>query len=232
MRQVVICLEEPLAEGEKRMNRIFFLALATVLVVTSEASSQTQDPPRYEIAAEFTTLNREAHDGVRVEPGLGARFTFNFNKNVAVEGSAHISFNYCPSCTSTGRYGDLFAGVKAGKRFKSWGIFAKARPGDVTFGAQQIAIVQTGTSGVFPFEIQAKGVDNFSFDVGGVVEFYPSRRIVTRFDAGDTIIHFTRRTNDGLRFDPTTGSYTIVPVLTRARTTNNFQFMASIGFRF
>ena len=214
------------------MNRLFVLAIMTVLVVTSQALSQTQEPPRYEIAAEFTTLNREAYNGVRVEPGLGARFTFNFNKNVAIEGSAHVSFNYCPSCTITGRYGDIFAGVKAGKRFKSWGIFAKARPGDVTLGAQQIDIVQTGASGPFPFEIRAKGADNFAFDVGGVVEFYPSRRIVTRFDAGDTIIHFTRRTRDGLNFDPMTGIYTIVPVLTPARTTNNFQFMASVGFRF
>jgi len=217
------------------MNRLFVLAIMTVLVVTTQAfsqTSQTQDPPRYEIAGELTTLNREAYDGVRVEPGLGARFTFNFNKNVAIEGAMHISINDCPSCTFTGRYGDLFAGVKVGKRFKSWGIFAKARPGDVTFGAQQIDIVQTGTGGTFPFEVRLKGVDNFALDVGGVIEFYPSRRIVTRFDAGDTIIHFTRRTHDGLSFDPTTGTYTIVPFVTPARTTNNFQFIASVGFRF
>ena len=31
-------------------------------------------------------------------------------------------------------------------------------------------------------------------DIGGVVEFYPSRRIVTRFDAGDTIVHVKRQT--------------------------------------
>lgn len=217
------------------MNRLFVLAIMTVLVVTSQAFSQTsptQDPPRYEIAGEFTTLNREAYDGVRVEPGLGARFTFNFNRNVAIEGAAHISFNECPSCTITGRYADIFAGVKVGKRFKSWGIFAKARPGDVTFGAQQINFVPTGTGGSFPFEVRAKGVDNFAFDVGGVVEFYPSRRIVTRFDVGDTIIHLTRTTHDGLSFDPATGTYTIVPFITPARTTNNLQFMASIGFRF
>lgn len=217
------------------MNRLFVLAIMTVLVVTSQAfsqTSQTQDPPRYEIAAEFTTLNREAYDGVRVEPGLGARFTFNFNKNVAIEGASHISFNTCPTCTITGRYGDIFAGVKVGKRFKSWGIFAKARPGDVVFGNQQIDVVQTGTGGSFPFEFRGKGVDNFALDVGGVVEFYPSRHIVTRFDAGDTIIHFTRTTHQGLSFDPATGSYTIVPFVVPSRTTNNFQFMASVGFRF
>jgi len=171
------------------MNRLFVLATMIILVVTTQASSQTPDPPRYEIGPEFTTLNREEFNGVRVEPGLGLRFTFNFNKNFAIEGSAHVSFNECYTCVNNGRYADTFGGLKAGKRFKSWGIFAKVRPGDVSFGQGQYTIVPTGEPGPFPFEIRAKGIDNFAVDVGGVVEFYPSRRIVTRFDAGDTIIH-------------------------------------------
>ena len=69
-------------------------------------------------------------------------------------------------------------------------------------------------------------------DVGGVVEFYPSKRIVTRFDAGDTIIHFGRRNMNTIVFDPVTN--TIGPGINRlpARTSHNFQFMTSIGFRF
>jgi hypothetical protein len=178
----------------------------------------------------FTTLNHEAYDGVRVEPGAGARFTFNFNKNVAIEGAMHISFNECNGCRDYGRSGDLFAGVKFGKRYKTWGIFAKARPGIVNLG--ELEYIQTGTTGPFPFEVRIKGRDNFATDLGGVVEFYPSRRIVTRFDAGDTIIHFTRRTSNGISFDPSTGTYTLIPFTTPARTTHNFQFMASVGFRF
>jgi hypothetical protein len=201
------------------------------LMVQLEALAQTPDPPRYELAAEFTTLNREKFNGVRVEPGVGARFTFNFNKNIAVEAAAHVSFNDdCSGCTSYGRYADLFAGIKAGKRFKSWGIFAKARPGSVNFGQQDFNIISTGTPG--QFRAEAKGRDNLAADLGAVVEFYPSRRIVTRFDAGDTIIHFKRRTNSGFVFDPATGSYILGPVTTPARTTHNFQFMASVGFRF
>src|SRR5678809_1096252 len=216
---------------ESLMNRIFLLAsLLCLLLIQSSVLAQTQDPPRYEVAAEFTTLNREAYDGVRVEPGVGARFTFNFNKTFAVEGAMHISLNECPGCINPGRSGDLFAGVKVGKRYKSWGIFAKARPGIVNVG--QLQYVQTGTTGPFPFQAEIKGLDNFAADLGGVVEFYPSRRIVTRFDAGDTIIHFTRRTANGIIFDPTTGTYVLVPFTTPARTTHNFQFIASVGFRF
>lgn len=214
------------------MKRLFVLISMTVLVLTSRSSAQTPDPLRYELAVEFTSLSREQFNGVRGEPGLGVRFTFNFNKNVAIEGAGHVSFSSCSSCAQNGGIVDAFGGLKAGKRFKSWGIFAKARPGYVFFSEGKIDVIQTGTTGPFPFEFRSKGLDNFATDVGGVVEFYPSRRIVTRFDVGDTIIHFTQQTQNALSFDPTTGNYSIVPFLTPARTTNNFQFMASVGFRF
>src|SRR5262245_6154729 len=123
------------------MNRILGLAIMTVLVVTSQAASQTPDPPRYEIAPEFTTINGEQISGGKVEPALGVRFTFNFNKNIAIESSGHLALNSCFSCTYNG---DIFAGVKAGKRFKSWGIFGKVRPGQVS--STQYNIVQTGTT--------------------------------------------------------------------------------------
>ena len=167
-----------------------------------------------------------------LKPELDARFTFNFNKTFAIEGAVHGSFNDCVNCYPAGRVFDMFGGVKVGKRYKSWGIFAKARPGDVSFTKGRFNVIQTGTTGSFPFQFQAKGLDNFATDLGGVVEFYPSRRIVTRFDAGDTIIHFSRRTDNGLSFDPNTGIYTIVPFTTPAKTTHNFQFVASVGFRF
>ena len=215
------------------MKKILILAALICLLVELKVLAQSQDPPRYELAAEFTTLNREKYNGVRVEPGVGPRFTFNFNKNFAAEVAMHVSFNdECVACINNGHYLDLFAGVKAGKRFKSWGIFAKARPGVMSFTEGQYNVIQTGTTGPFPFEIRSKEVESFAADLGGVIEFYPSRRIVTRFDAGDTVIHFTRRTNNGLGFDPTTSAYNIVPFTTPARTTHNFQFMASVGFRF
>ncbi|HEX5965010.1 MAG TPA: hypothetical protein VFY51_03735, partial [Pyrinomonadaceae bacterium] len=69
-------------------------------------------------------------------------------------------------------------------------------------------------------------------DLGGVLEFYPSPRIVTRFDVGDTIIHFRRRTINGVAFDPVTQQFTLFPFTRPARTSHNFQFIASVGWRF
>ena len=213
-------------------KRLVITTLLFILIVQADALAQTDEPPRYEVAAEFTTLNRQEFGGTRAEAGIGARFTFNFNKTFAIEGAVHGSFNDCVNCYPAGRVFDMFGGVKVGKRYKSWGIFAKARPGDVSFTKGRFNVIQTGTTGSFPFQFQAKGLDNFATDLGGVVEFYPSRSIVTRFDAGDTIIHFSRRTDNGLSFDPNTGIYTIVPFTTPAKTTHNFQFVASVGFRF
>ena len=62
-------------------------------------------------------------------------------------------------------------------------------------------------------------------DVGGVVEFYPSSRIVTRFDFGDTIIRYGEYRRESF--------VASVPFLSRPpETKHNFQFSAGVGFRF
>ncbi len=214
------------------MSRKFLLA-ATIglLLVQSEASSQSQGPPKFEVAAEFTTLTREDFTGQRTEPGLGGRFTYNLNKNLGVEAAGYFFPHRCFSCVNNGRMTEAVAGMKAGKRFQSWGIFAKARPGVVSFSRSEINVIQTG-AGPFPFVFELDRLTNFAIDFGAVVEFYPSRHIVTRFDAGDTLVHFKQRTNNDIRFDALTGNFTIVPITTPAKTNHNFQFIASVGFRF
>jgi hypothetical protein len=69
-------------------------------------------------------------------------------------------------------------------------------------------------------------------DVGGVVEIYASKRIVTRFDAGDTIIHFNRRNMNTIVFDPVANTIGPGTITIPGRTSHNFQFMTSVGFRF
>jgi hypothetical protein len=55
---------------------------------------------------------------------------------------------------------------------------------------------------------------------------------VTRFDFGDTIIHFKRRNMNTVIFDPVTTTLTPTSVSIPGRTSHNFQFMTSVGFRF
>jgi len=58
-------------------------------------------------------------------------------------------------------------GIKSGKRFDRFGVFGKAR------------------MGMWYFD---RGY--FAADLGGVLEYYPSRRTTIRIDLGDTILFY------------------------------------------
>jgi|SRR5215204_4045927 len=215
------------------MFKTILVAIAMVLLFVSTASSQTPDPPRFEVAAEFSSLSRNDDSvGGSSKAGFGGRFTFNFNKNIAIEAAAYAFPGKCLACQHGGQVYQAVAGPKIGKRFEKWGIFAKARPGIVTLGQEQLEITPTGTNDPFPFQFRLNGLDTFAVDLGGVLEFYPTKRIVTRFDFGDTLLRFPRRQTQSLSFDPTTNKYTLIPFTLPAKTTHNFQFSASVGFRF
>ena len=211
----------------------FFIAVINVFLLHSAALSQAQDLPKFELAGEFTTFERGNFDNGRTEPGLGGRFTYNLNRTFSLEAAGYFFPKDCFSCANNGRVIQAVGGLKAGKRFESWGIFGKVRPGIVSFSDGEFNLAPTGpVTPTTVFELRRNRVTSFATDIGAVLEFYPSKRIVTRFDAGDTIIYFTRRTTNTVRFDPATNSTFIGPVTTPARTTHSFQFVASIGFRF
>ena len=210
------------------------IAVLSVFLMQSQARSQSQstEPPKFEVAAEFTTLEREAYSGSVTAPGGGARFTYNLNRMISLEAAAYFFPKQCDECDTRGNVAEVLGGVKIGKRFEHWGIFGKARPGVVSFSQGKFTVVPDPSNPTFPFNFIPHQLTSFATDVGGVVEFYPSRRIVTRFDAGDTIIHFGRRSVTAFGFDSTTGTFTPMPFTLPSRTTNSFQFMASVGFRF
>ena len=217
-------------------NRIFFTIAAALCLLFGAPAVQAQSdkPPKFEAAAEFTSITKPDFNGGATEPGFGGRFTYNIRKNVAIEAAGYFFPHKCNTCIddNSGNITEGLFGLKAGKRFQKWGIFAKGRPGFVSFSEGAFNIVATGAGGSFPFRFEVNRLTNFAFDLGGVMEFYPSKRIVTRFDAGDTLIHYSRRTINYLSFDPVTGALTLSPFTRPAKTQHNFQFMASVGFRF
>ena len=215
------------------MNRILVVAVAIIVLgITCQAQSQTQELPKFEVAAEFTTLERDTFTGIGTDPGIGGRFTFNLNRVVSLESAGYFFPKRCFACRDDGRVTEFFGGVKIGKRFEKWGIFAKARPGVVSFSAGDSNFVAAPAPAdpTFPFVFEIKRSTNFATDVGAVVEFYVSKHIVTRFDAGDTIIHFGSRRRNVIF--PSGNSFVFLPLNVPSRTTHNFQFMTSVGFRF
>jgi len=214
------------------MNRSLLLVATIVILLTqSQTFSQTDELKKFEVAAEFSSFQRESFD-TRTEAGFGGRFTYNLNRVVSLEAAGYFFPKECFSCPNNGRVTQVVAGAKVGKRFDSWGIFAKARPGFVSFSEGEFDVRAGQTPTGIPFELAFNRLTTPAVDLGGVVEFYPSKRIVTRFDAGDTIIHFNRRTPNAVIFDQLNGGFSFFPVTTPARTAHHFQFMASVGFRF
>jgi hypothetical protein len=204
-----------------------------------EARAQSDDVPKVEVGIQFTSLTKPDNNNAATEPGFGGRFTFNLNRSVALEAVGNFFPNSCRFCGGGPLAGDnsgnitqgLF-GVKAGKRYEKWGLFAKARTGLVSFSKGDSSYIQTGTVSTFPFEFQQKRLNNLAFDLGGIVEFYPTKRIVTRFEAGDTLIHYHGRQANFISFDPATGAAVLVPFTIRPQTRHNFQFAAGVGWRF
>ena len=220
------------------MNRsLKFVSLLCLLCCSFEARAQSGDVPKIEVGVQFTSITKPDYRGGATEPGFGGRFTFNFNRSVAVEAVGNLFPHSCIYCG--GNLGDnsgiikqgLF-GIKAGKRFEKWGIFAKARPGVVNFGQGKTIYTIAGTGPAASVSARRVGQSNFATDLGGVLEFYPSKRIVTRFEAGDTLIHYGGYQSSFLSFDPTTGGPILIPFTTRSETRHNFQFVAGVGWRF
>ena len=215
-----------------------FMLLASIIFLPGvSARAQEPDvPSKVEVGVQFSSLTYSAPHFIGLpataglesaEAGFGGRFTFNFNKHLALE--AEGNFFPHPNLYDPSRNGRLLQGqfgIKAGKRFGKFGVFAKARPGFASFsevltivGSQTIDL--NGQPFTFPiFDLRRKTY--FSMDVGGVLEFYPSRRVLTRIDVGDTMIRYNHQ---AIPFGAV-----VVPIPAR-RISHNLQVSAGIGFR-
>lgn len=185
-------------------KRLFIVVSTTLLMCFSCLVSQAQiktvsddeKVPTYEIGGQIFFFG--SHD-LGNGGGAGSRFTYNLNNHIAFD--SEVNF-FLPDEGPPYAVQSLF-GIKAGKRIKKLGIFAKVRPG-----------FQTN------FVVNERERAKFALDVGGVVEYYPNRHVVLRFDAGDVIIPF--------RNDVVGPEY----VAQRLGTTHNFQYTLGVGIRF
>jgi len=186
----------------------------------------------------------------RVEPGFGVRFTYNVTKHIALEAEGNFfpgrplkEFGgFTQGGVPAGHIYQGQFGVKAGKRFKKIGLFIKGRPGFVGFtqasqftGFRAFTFIHPifGEEHLEEAEFRIGRATYPSADVGGVVEFYPSRRIVTRLDVGDTIIRY------GTYREPLGYVCPLIAFICPARLferppeiRHNLQFSAGISLRF
>jgi hypothetical protein len=235
----------------KRKLLLTMVALGFSLLINPLSTrAQSTDLPRYEVGADFTSLKL---DRFTTLPGLGGRFTANLNKHLALEAAGYFFPGHCEFCNGspTGHVVEGLFGVKVGQRFKKWGVFGKARPGFASFAHRafnvspltvggtsrgQIQCYGPASAGTLPcFRIEENRLNAAALDLGAVVEFYPSKRIVVRVDGGDTILGYTQRSFNTLTVDPahpTSGIPILVNVTDRGGIQHRLQFTAGVGFRF
>lgn len=195
----------------------------------AQTSASSEELPKYEVGFHFTSLT---YSDAHTEPGLGARLTYNLNRSVALEAEGNVlPHNARSFFRNGGRAVQGLFGVKIGKRYEKFGIFAKVRPGLITFTQGRFDYVPNGSGSPFPFDLRTERTTNFATDVGGVLEFYPKKRIFVRLDAGDTIIRYGATTFSSVII-PGSGPPIITPFRVPGETTHNFQFTAGVGFRF
>jgi hypothetical protein len=211
------------------MNKLPCQVLIITLLILTAGTVRAQSVSKVEVGPQVTNLTLFPPSGFGdiTEPGFGGRFTFNFNDKIALDAEG----NFFPNKNvflgvGEGRAVQGQFGVKVGKRFKKFGLFAKVRPGFLSIG--DVFSFRPGSSAVsFGFTIPNARIGretHFTTDVGGVLEFYPSKRTIVRFDGGDTIIRY------GPHFEPNPINFNVLDKFP-SRVKHNLQITAGVGFR-
>lgn len=192
----------------KHLFLVVSACLAIVSLCYSDGLAQTSSAlPKVEVGGQFTVLH--LRDLGVTDVGFGGRVTYNVNEFLSVEGEANFFPRDNQNLGGSGRKTEGFFGGLLGYRGSGFAIYSKIRPGFIHFTRD-------------PFADPVSSTD-FAVDIGGVFEFYPSRRSVVRFDIGDTAIRF--------------GSQTVLPtavgpVATGSFWSHNLQFSTGVGVRF
>ena len=199
---------------ENTTLKTFIPLLLTIVIFASVALAQsTKD--KIEIGVQTTSLTLVSPDFSfdDTQPGFGGRITYNFNRSIAAEAEINFFPQKVLILNADGSAIQGQFGVKVGKRFEKFGIFGKVRPGFLSVDRVVPFIPFPGSQGgpLPNFTIERRTF--FTIDAGGVLELYPSRRTVVRFEAGDTVIR-----HPAVFFRP-------------SKFNNNFQFTAGVGFR-
>jgi hypothetical protein len=222
--------------GKTKKALLAVLALLTVGPTTGTAQTTQFETPKYEVGAQFSSLTL-ADFGNRTLPGFGARFTYNLNNSFALEAEGNLfpHDDRSSSFRNGGRAVEALFGIKAGKRWNRFGLFAKGRPGLIRFtrGAPEItpSAAELASGNLGPDAFHTRTLTHFALNMGGVFELYASKHWMTRIDAGTTMIRYGTISVPGF-IGPSGGPLTVTTFQYPGNTTFNFQFSAGIGYRF
>jgi len=212
--------------GRGRISSIFLIGCTAVFLLPARLAAQ-EEPAPWEAGVHFTAVQLTDHS--RADIGGGVRIGRNLTRYLGLEGEVNFfgrdlkreqgvcspDSRFCSRAPTLPVFTDrriqgLF-GVKAGLRAGRFGFFGKMRPGFYHF-RNRFEVVCVAA----PCPPLESGKSQFALDFGGILEFYTSRRLALRLDAGDTYVHGT-----GVDAVPLAGPLG-----------HNFQLQAGVSFRF
>ncbi len=185
-------------------NTLPILAVAVSLAAATANPAGAQVPPptaptsstRLEVGGQFSALQLADLKGTHA--GIGGRAAYDVTHWASLEAEANFFPNENVSIDSETsgvsnlqveyrrRRAEAFFGPKLGVRFQRFGLFAKVRPGFARLTDR--GTLCTGSGCAAANLVVPSYRSEFAMDLGGVLEFYPSNRIVARLDLGDTAI--------------------------------------------
>ena len=198
-----------------------YLLVALTMLVSARGLQAQSTTPKFEIGIHFTALRLD--EFALTDKGIGGRVGYHINSHLSIEGELNVlpgSRNERDDnfelTISAARIEGLF-GPKMGIRRKRFGGFGKIRPGVLNSQVERRNLFDAGVV------LGQSNTTGFALDLGGVVEFYPSRHTLIRFDAGDTLLRNRKRFLISLAGRPD---------LFINFTSHNFQLSAGVGWRF
>jgi hypothetical protein len=128
--------------------------------------------------------------------GVGGRVGFDALPGITLEAEVNV---FPAEDALTGTIVQGVGGMKLGGRGRTYGLFAKVRPGFLRFERD---FIQPGSvcPAVFPTPPACLATrTNLALDFGSVVELYPSSRLTLRLDLGTTYVWYGSRGDTGNR---------------------------------
>jgi hypothetical protein len=165
-------------------------------VISSPANAQSAPEPNFEVGAQ-TSLLRLSDSGT-TSVGFGGRFSWDLLRHASADAEASFFPQDNFVVSSQGLNGDtlrvayhrrrseLFGGIKFGLRGSRFGLFGKTRPGLTRLTHRGFDCA--GSMCPLAVFMLPEYTTEFALDLGGIVEFYPTRRMVARLDFGDVMI--------------------------------------------
>ena len=197
------------------IERALHLICIFVLLLGLAALARAQDSPgRFEAGPSFTAIKSDGAGGGPFGPGIEGGV--NFGRHFALDGT----LNWLPErfgLVSGGRVVQGLIGAKVGTRFQHFGFFAKVRPGFITSGSALRS--SNFDPNTFVFTQRFARLTERALDLGGIIEYYPTKHWSLRYDAGDTMLFEELPTFNN---PPDSGTYR----------SNHFQFSTSVRYRF